>query len=621
MVQDRKMSSRLLNPGPLTLRRAVRWAIGLFPVVLLGLIAALWLQSQLAAWAHWKVGLALLIALEIAYGISMSAAGLGTLLFGVLIVLRRRGGRVAPSLTRGFLLCGSVLLAALVAEAACAAWRFGTERHSSKPGVGLRTDSLVVSEMRIRRPAFDVSLPTAFDDPPGDRDIDLVVLGDSCAAGIPFDRWLSLGRILKWKLAEAIPERPIRLNVLASIGDTLKSQHGLLASLRRRPEILIVYCGNAQFTMTLPDSREIAYYFDERLPAPGDVILDWIEGSSPVCGFLHENQERCRTHLPPAAHRSKLIDEPVYTQIEYVTLLVEFRRRLEAIVSFADGIGALPILVAPGSNDAGFEPNRSFLPANTPRGERAALAREFHDARRTEGTDPGRAMGRYRALLARQPGFAEAHYRLAKLLEGRGEWEEAFRHYIAARDQDGFPVRLLTAFQDVYHEVAARHGCILIDMQSYFHLIGRHGLLDDELFQDAMHVSLRGHIALAQAVLQALYARRAFGLPADSTIPFIDPSECAAHFNLKPADWRFVCHWGIMFADMTGRWRNDPSRRELRRALYANAADRIAAGEAPESLGLPNIGVPAPIPVDLSARAAPDAGRKAPFRSKATPHR
>jgi len=619
------MSKRSLTPGRLTIRRAVRWTIVLLPVVLLGLSFVFWLQGLAAGWVDKKAGRLLLFALEIAYGVSVSVAAFGALLSGVLMILRRRSGRTGPSLARCFLLCGSLLLAAMVAEAACAVWRIQTHRASAIRVGRLRAESLVASELRIRRRAVDVSLPAEFEDPPGDRDIDLVVLGESTAVGVPFNRWqLSIGSIIKWKLEEAIPGRPIRLNILAAEGDTLEGQQRKLATLRRRPEILVVYCGNAEFTMRLPDSRGFAHYFDERLPGVCDVLVDWIEQCSPVCGLLHENQEELRTATPPHDDR-KLVDAPLYTGTEYITLLVDFRRRLERVVSYAEAVGALPILIAPAGNDAGFEPSRSFLPASAPRGERAAFAREFLEAQRMEGTDPDRAMGRFRTLLARQPGFAEAHFRLGKLLERKGEWDEAFRHYVAARDLDGFPQRFFTAFQDVYREVAARHNCILIDVQSYFHLIGRHGLLDDELFQDASHLSLRGQIALAQAVLQALHARRAFGWPKDSAIPFVDPSECAARHNLKPKAWRFVCFWGIMFADLSAGWRYDPSPRRKRQELYGNAADRIEAGAAPESLGLRNIGVPAPIPVELAARAVagrpPDSGPKAPARFESTPPR
>jgi hypothetical protein len=47
-------------------------------------------------------------------------------------------------------------------------------------------------------------------------------------------------------------------------------------------------------------------------------------------------------------------------------------------------------------------------------------------------------------------------------------------------------------FAAKYREVAARHGCILVDGQKYLRKVGTHGQLDDDLFSDMMHPSLRG---------------------------------------------------------------------------------------------------------------------------------
>ena len=151
-------------------------------------------------------------------------------------------------------------------------------------------------------------------------------------------------------------------------------------------------------------------------------------------------------------------------------------------------------------------------------------------------------------------------------------------------------MRLTSRFQEVYRDVASRHDCILIDAQSYFHAIGRHGLLDDELFQDAMHPSLRGQIALAQAVLQALQARRAFGWPQDSPIPVIDPAECAA--ALRPGARRLASRLlvGIKFNGLAAPLTYDPSRASARptRGRRSNRRRR-----EPDHIGLPNVGIPA----------------------------
>ena len=280
------------------------------------------------------------------------------------------------------------------------------------------------------------------------------------------------------------------------------------------------------------------------------MLVEQIERSSPVCGLIHETAEKCRIAIPPqsngpphARRCRRSIRRPNITRCSS-----DFRRRLEAIVSSAERVGALPVLIMPAANDAGFEPSRSFLPATT----RTRPARVVP----SENSWP-RAAARNRSPRRRHHALSLAARSLSWLCRdalspgpaarAEGAWDEAYHHYVSARDRDGYPMRCLSAFQEVYREVASRHDCILIDSQSYFHAIGRHGLLDDELFQDAMHPSLRGQIALAQAVAQALHARRAFGWPKESPIPVIDPGECAAHFGLGPAAWRVICLWGIKF--------------------------------------------------------------------------
>jgi hypothetical protein len=51
-----------------------------------------------------------------------------------------------------------------------------------------------------------------------------------------------------------------------------------------------------------------------------------------------------------------------------------------------------------------------------------------------------------------------------------------------------------------------------------------------------------------------------------------------------------------MFYDSTAPARFDPVERRAKQDAFGKAADRIDAGAAPESVGLPNIGVPTPEP-------------------------
>ena len=127
---------------------------------------------------------------------------------------------------------------------------------------------------------------------------------------------------------------------------------------------------------------------------------------------------------------------------------------------------------------------------------------------------PPAARAAYRALIKLAPGFAASHFRLARLLEQAGEWGDAGKHYVQARECDAMPLRCPEEFRQAYREVAARYPeVILVDGPRVLEPLSPHGILDDHLFHDAQHLTLLGYIALAQDLLRQLRERHAFERP------------------------------------------------------------------------------------------------------------
>jgi tetratricopeptide (TPR) repeat protein len=555
-------------------RRAVRlvWlALALAVAVIAVLVVPLWVYALLPHDFNRRLAASLLLGIEIFFGIAFAAGSIGMVSLAVLLAWARRRRKRWPTVTGGLLFCCACFIGLGIAEVVAEVWD-APPRSMPAPT------------------ARDPELPSEFAEN-GDREATLVVLGESSAAGVPFEQRLSVGKIVAWQLGEVIPARRFRALVLAIPGDTLEGQYRQLSELRRRPDVVIVYCGHNEFFIRVPFSRRVEHYLDHQ--------PNFLERAGQLAGrrsalyalIQNTNDKLCTELPPPSTINLSLIDVPIFTPAEFANSLADFRHRLDAIAVFCERVGALLILVVPPGNDADFEPMRSYLPVTTSPAAREAFARDFMAARELESAEPRRALSAYQTLLAREPGFAEAHYRLARLLEETGEWDQAYEHYVAARDLDGMPVRCLSVFQQAYREVAAQHQCALVDGQALFHAIGPHGLLNDTLFNDMMHPALRGHIALATAILDALRKRGALGWSPSVPTPTINGARCAAHFGLSPADWAKVCRTSNEMYGIAALLRYDKRQCHAKERAYEQAKQRIAAGEPPENVGLANLGV------------------------------
>lgn len=213
-----------------------------------------WLEDHLSRATLWRARLISLIVLELAYGIMAVALGLALPLLGILVYRRHRRPEKRLAYGRCLLLCVSLLLGIVLAEGTAAVWWKRTHRSSALPIGGWEEADR--KELRPRMPeALELAEPRASFPEKADKVIDLVVIGESSAAGVPYDWWLSVGHIVSWQLGELMPGREYRCHVLAKSGDTLEGQYGKLMSMTFRPDVLIIYAGHNEFSAVSLVSR------------------------------------------------------------------------------------------------------------------------------------------------------------------------------------------------------------------------------------------------------------------------------------------------------------------------------------------------------------------------------
>jgi hypothetical protein len=482
----------------------------------------------------------------------------------------------------------AILLSVLALDLGAAAWSTWNRRPPQLPELVGRPEGGGAG--RLVEDAAPIASPAGSFAPVAPGTLRILVIGESSARGEPYNPWLSVGQIAAWKLESVFPGRPIRVDIWARGGATIKLMHDRLAGLTERPDVLIVYVGHNEFATRFPWMREPGGYYDDDMPALySPAALTALLRYSPLCRLVMETWDRQRVDLrPPHLAMRELVDQPICTAEEYAAILADFGRRLGAIAAYCEKIGTLPVFIIPASNDGGYDPSRSALAPRTPRAERIAFAREVARARGWDVQDPARAMGIYHDLAARHPEFAETRYRLGRVLARAGERDEARRHYIAARERDGFPLRCPEDFRLAYREVAAKHpSVLLVDGPKVLEAAGAHGILDDSLFHDAQHPNLRGYAALAQDLLEQLRARHAFGWPDGTETPPVEADACARNFGLNPTRWADICRREAAFYDVTAYIRYDPKFRLERAADYRRARASIQAGRDPDEAGIP----------------------------------
>ena len=264
----------------------------------------------------------MLIGMEVTYAVVVVAAVIGAVAFGFLYYRERRRRMGALAAGRGLLVCIGCLAALAFAEGTAAAWR--AFLHRSPP-------------LTYGIPY----LPGRFAEPSASAMVSVAVVGESSAVGVPFESWLSIGKLVTWQLGAVIPGKQFRVELVATPGDTLEGQYQKLAGVRHRPDVLIVYCGHNEFAAGIPWWRHVHHYWDERPPLFWG--LDELAGRvSPLCALIRETADKFRVAVVPLANaRRPLVDVPAYTPAEFATRHREFQLRLEAIAVYGERIGAL----------------------------------------------------------------------------------------------------------------------------------------------------------------------------------------------------------------------------------------------------------------------------------------
>lgn len=556
------------------LRRNIAWIASLLAVVvgyftLPGWVGSWW--SSLRSAERYHIAVRILNGCLIAFGATFIFATTAGLIAAARVVTGRRRALRRPLAGRVLLLSVACFVGLGMIEAG--AWGLSTWAKRPLP------------VPPVPPPQLRTSTSSA-------EELTLLVIGESSAEGQPFEPWFSIGHVLAWQLERARPGRKVNLAMSASGGVPLGAVLWKLGKETRRPDIVLLYAGHNEFQARFGWDRNINYYPEDGAERPRDGFSERVGNWTPFTRLIRETIERQTIELPPLKEVRSLVDRPICDVLARDEVRTVFTRELETLVTWCERAGAVPILIVPAGNDAGFDPDRSVLAASTRKAERQAFAAAFEQNKKREADHPNAAIEGYKRLIDRQPLFAEAHFRCAHLLAAKHLIKEAKQEYAKARDLDGLPMRCPSDFQQAFFDVARKRSeVVLVDGPRVLTKLSPTGLLDDHLFHDGHHPSFRAYLALAQEALDQLSRCGRFGL-AEAELPALDPAETAKHFELdRPDRWALICRRAASFWGRLAPGRYDSSDRHARAERLNRAADAIERGVRPEDAGVPGLGV------------------------------
>ena len=560
------------------LRKLIAPILAGLAIVLLVLIGPAWMESVwegLRDATRRAIAIGFLQTALFAYGATLLLATAGGAVALIRVIRGRRMRQPRPFSARILLLSLASLFGLMLLE--LGAWQFHERQHRI-PAVPSDTSP----ETRPKTPQTLTRDDTS--------EIVLLVLGESSAEGQPYQPWLSIGHIVAWQIERALPGRRVRVIMGATGGIPLSYTIAVMEEQTERPDIVLLYSGHNEFQARWGWTRVVRYYQDDSIQWTRDGLVDRVGDWTPFCALIRECVDTQRIDMQPSLkERRELVERPVCEPETRAHLRELFETELDVVARWSERAGALPIFVIPAGNDVDFDPGRSILSPQTPLAGRKAFARAFDAAKAKQESHDNDAIPAFRALIARQPSFAEAHYRLAQMLRELGKKDEARAEYVLARDLDGMPMRCPSEFQNAYRAVGARHDMLLIDGPARLQALSPTGFLDDNVFHDAQHPSFRGYLALAQNVMDGLWQRGAFGLP-KGPAPRVDPDECASHFGMTNARWAEVCRRAARFWGGLAKVRYVAGARRIRADRFREAGIAIDKGASLESLHVPGLG-------------------------------
>ena len=441
-----------------------------------------------------------------------------------------------------------------------------------------------------------IAIPEAYDDlfevhkRPNTKRV--FMLGESTMAGFPFDYNATAPRLLQDRLAQLLPEYNLEVvNVGLSAINSYTALDFINELTNYQPDAFVLYVGHNEFygAMGIGSTEYLGQwrwlvngYLQMRNFRLFLLVRDGVVAA--LNAFRPSVTPREST-LMEAMVRDKTIS---YQSKDYKIARGIFEENLKAIIAVARDHHVPLIVSTLASNIRNQEPLQASFSEGVGDDAKLRWNGAFEQGKAREASSNFKeAIGRFRDAIGIDSTNADAHFQLATCFDTLGEYPEAKREYVKARDYDGLRFRASSEFNDLIRSICRQEHIPVADAERSFEQQSPHGLVGANLMLEHLHPNFDGYFLLAKTFFQAFVDNNVLVPPGawrwDRNLPDEQFKELsgATDFDIEVARYR-IAHLtaGWPFHRATGSNSEHHPQNKIQELAVRYAGKKIAWSQA-----------------------------------------
>lgn len=329
-------------------------------------------------------------------------------------------------------------------------------------------------------------------------------LGGSTVRGRPYQTDTAFARWLELELATCDPTKKYEVVNCGGLSYASYRLRVMLDEvLQYDPDLIVVATGHNEF---LEDRTYHAIKSRSKLRA-------WVEDRANQLRIVTTTKDLLGRATPTTKSESGkvVLGDTVETRLDdpggYGTyhrdeawqqdVITHFEISVRAMIERCKEAGVPLILVRLGSNLRDTAPFKSEHPAELSLDEENAWQLAFEEATLLEQSSAEKALQAYQRAEQIDDTYALLLFRMARVLDRLGRYEDAATYYQKARDHDVCPLRMLTAMSQKFAAMAEETQTPWVDAESLLAAMSDQQIPGSDVYTDHVHPTIPGHQRIA----------------------------------------------------------------------------------------------------------------------------